>query len=97
MGFRFGRRKKLLPGLSASVGKRGLGIRIGGRGAGLSLGPSGKRVSASLPRTGVSYTHKIGGKKASKSGAQPTTGEIMFAVLLLAIVGCGVWAFVLSN
>ena len=98
MGFRFGRRKKLFPGLTASIGKRGLGIRIGGRGAGFSLGPSGKRASASIAGTGLSYSQKIGGKKASKgAGQEPTVREYILAVALLVFVGWGVWAFWLNN
>ncbi len=56
MGFRFQKRKSILPGVRLNVGKRGLsGVRFGGRRAGITLGRRGLTASVSLLGTGLSY------------------------------------------
>lgn len=59
MAFRFRKSKKLFPGVTASLGKKGFGVRIGGRNVGMSIGPSGKRVTGSIPGTGLSLSHRF--------------------------------------
>lgn len=61
MAFRFRKSKKLFPGVTASLGKKGFGVRIGGRNVGMSFGPSGKRVTSSIPGTGLSFSQRLGG------------------------------------
>ena len=55
MGWRFQRRKKLLPGITLNVGKRGAGISLGRRGARVSAGPRGLTATLSLLGTGLAY------------------------------------------
>ena len=55
MGWRFQRRKKLLPGVTLNVGKRGAGVSIGPRGAKLSASPRGLTATLSLLGTGLAY------------------------------------------
>jgi hypothetical protein len=56
MGWRYPRRKKLMPGVTLSVGKRGpSGVRVGRRGVGVSLGRRGMQGTISLLGTGLSY------------------------------------------
>jgi hypothetical protein len=56
MGFRFQRRKNLLPGVRLNVGKGGpSGVRFGGRGAGVTVGKRGLTASVSALGTGLSY------------------------------------------
>jgi hypothetical protein len=60
MGFRFQRRKKLLPGLSLNVGKRGGSVSVGRRGAKLNVGRRGVAGTVSLLGTGLSYVKRLG-------------------------------------
>jgi Protein of unknown function (DUF4236) len=56
VGFRFQRRKSILPGVRLNVGKRGpSGVRLGGRGAGVTVGRRGVTATVSLLGTGLSY------------------------------------------
>ncbi len=56
MGWRFQRRKKLLPGMTLNLGKRGASVRVGRRGAGATVGRRGLAATLSLLGTGLSYT-----------------------------------------
>ena len=55
MGWRFQRRKKLAPGVTLNLGKRGAGVSFGRRGARLSVGRRGLTATLSLLGTGLSY------------------------------------------
>jgi hypothetical protein len=60
MGFRFQRRKKLLPGMTLNLGKRGGGVSLGRRGAKLNVGRRGPTGTVSLLGTGLSYVKRLG-------------------------------------
>jgi hypothetical protein len=55
VGWRFQRRRKLLPGLTLNVGKRGVGLSAGRRGARVSMGRRGTTATLSLLGTGLAY------------------------------------------
>jgi uncharacterized protein DUF4236 len=55
MGLRFQRRKKLLPGITLNLSKRGAGVSVGPRGAKASVGPRGLTATLTLLGTGLSY------------------------------------------
>ena len=55
MGWRFQKRKKLLPGVTLNLGKRGPGLSVGRRGARVSAGPRGLGATLTLLGTGLSY------------------------------------------
>lgn len=55
MGWRFQKRRKLLPGVTGTLGKRGASVRLGRRGAGVSVGRRGLTATASLLGTGLAY------------------------------------------
>ena len=55
MGWQFRRRKKILPGVTLNLGKRGVGVSVGPRGAKLSAGPRGLTATVSLLGTGLAY------------------------------------------
>jgi hypothetical protein len=55
MGWRFQRRKKLLPGVTLNVGKRGGGVSVGRRGARVSASGRGLTATLSLIGTGLAY------------------------------------------
>lgn len=56
MGWRFQRRKKVLPGVRVNLGKRGASVRFGPRGAGVTAGRRGLSATLSLIGTGLAYT-----------------------------------------
>ena len=55
MGWQFRRRKKLLPGVTLSLGKRSASLSVGRRGARLTQGTRGTTASLALLGTGLSY------------------------------------------
>jgi uncharacterized protein DUF4236 len=55
MGWRFQRRKKILPGVTFNLGKRGGSVSVGPRGAKLNAGARGLTATASLLGTGLAY------------------------------------------
>jgi uncharacterized protein DUF4236 len=60
MGWRFQRRKKVLPGLTLNLGKRGGSVSVGRRGAKLNVGRRGVTGTVSLLGTGLSYVRRLG-------------------------------------
>jgi len=55
MGWRFQRRRKILPGVTLNVGKRSAGVSVGPRGAKVSAGTRGVGATLSLLGTGLAY------------------------------------------
>jgi hypothetical protein len=55
MGWRFQRRRKILPGVTLNVGKGSGSVSVGPRGARLTAGPRGIGASLSLLGTGLAY------------------------------------------
>ena len=72
MAVRFRKTKKSGP-LRLTVGKKSLGSSLGGKVAGVSFNTkNGPRFRVTVPGTGVTFTHKIGGKKR-KTAANTNT------------------------
>ena len=55
MGWRFQRRKRIAPGVSLNLGKRGGSLSFGRRGARVTAGRAGIGASLSLVGTGLAY------------------------------------------
>jgi hypothetical protein len=55
MGWRFQRRKKLLPGVTLNIGKRSGSVSVGRRGAKVSAGSRGVGATLTLLGTGLAY------------------------------------------
>lgn len=55
MGWRFRKRKKLLPGVTLNLGKRSASISAGPRGAKLNAGSRGVGATLTLLGTGLAY------------------------------------------
>jgi hypothetical protein len=55
MGWRFARRKRILPGVSVGLGKRGPSLSVGPRGAKANVGRRGVGATVSLLGTGLAY------------------------------------------
>ena len=60
MSWRFQRRKKLLPGVTLNVGKRGAGVSVGRRGARVNASRRGLTASLALLGTGLGYLWRGG-------------------------------------
>jgi Protein of unknown function (DUF4236) len=58
VGWRFQRRKRLIPGLTLNLGKRGPSLSAGPRGAKLNVGRRGVQGTVSLLGTGLSYVFR---------------------------------------
>jgi hypothetical protein len=58
MGWRFQRRKRLLPGITLNLGRRGASVSAGPRGAKVNVGRRGAQATVSLIGTGLSYVFK---------------------------------------
>ncbi|WP_420715368.1 DUF4236 domain-containing protein [Myxococcus sp. MISCRS1] len=71
MGFRFGKRIKLLPGVHANLGKKGVSLSIGRRGLTTNVSSRGVKTTLSIPGTGLSYT--TGTSKRGSRRARPAT------------------------
>jgi hypothetical protein len=55
VGWRFQRRKKLFPGLTLNLGKRGAGLSVGRRGTRVSTSRRGLTATVGLVGTGLDY------------------------------------------
>jgi hypothetical protein len=55
MGWRFQRRRRILPGVTLNLGKRGAGLSAGHRGARLSASRGGLTASVGLVGTGLAH------------------------------------------
>ena len=55
VGWRFQRRRKLLPGVTLNLGKRGAGLSVGQRGARVSTSRRGLTATVGLVGTGLAY------------------------------------------
>jgi uncharacterized protein (TIGR03382 family) len=55
MGWRFQRRKKVLPGITVNLGKRSASLSAGRRGARVSAGTRGVGATLTLLGTGLAY------------------------------------------
>jgi hypothetical protein len=58
MSWRFQRRKRLLPGVTLNLGKRGPSLSAGPRGARATVGRRGLTATVSLLGTGLAYMWK---------------------------------------
>ncbi len=75
MGFRFYKSFKIAKGLKLNISKSGPSLTIGKRGLTFNLSKRGTYMTASLPKTGLSYRTKIGGKKKSSTNTNQTLTE----------------------
>ena len=58
MGWRFRKRKRLAPGVTLNVGKRGGSFSLGRRGGTVNVGRRGAQATVSLLGTGLSYVFR---------------------------------------
>jgi hypothetical protein len=85
MGFRFYRRKRLLPGVTLNLSRSGPSISLGVRGAKVTVGPKGNRATVGLPGTGLFYTEH------TKSSFPPQPEQknrhlVLFLIIVLFLI-----------
>lgn len=77
MGIRFRKSISLAPGVKLNVGKKSTGISIGGKYGGVSANSrTGARARISAPKTGISYSTKIGSSSSRKSKSYDNIPEL---------------------
>jgi hypothetical protein len=86
MGFRFRRRVSILPGVRLNFSRSGISTSIGTRGLWATYGKRGRRLTASIPGSGISYTTTSN----APSGAPARRGASWLLWLLLALA-IGAW------
>ncbi|MGD0183763.1 MAG: DUF4236 domain-containing protein [Roseiarcus sp.] len=59
MGFRFYRRVRIIPGLRANISRSGISLSLGHKGLWYTVGSHGRRVTLSLPGSGLSWTQRL--------------------------------------
>ena len=63
MGWRYQKRKQILPGVRLNINKRSLGLSFGRRGARLAVGRRGVQATGTLLGTGLSYARRLGWRR----------------------------------
>lgn len=107
MGLRFRKTFSILPGVKLNIGKKSASVRVGMRGLGFTAGTAGQTVTASLPGSGFSVSHKLKGRAAPARGAAPALdrsaqpaerGRRPWVVLAVVYVVAGlIWWTILHN
>jgi hypothetical protein len=82
MGFGFRKSFKVAPGVRINTGKRGASVSLGGKGLTTNISKRGTRVTASIPKTGLSYTTTSGAKSKAKAAAPKRRSEPIQSVEL---------------
>lgn len=106
MAFRFRKSLRIAPGVRLNLSAKSASVRVGPKGLGYTVSTTGKkRLSASIPGTGLSYSKEVSSKPqltpsasslpAASQSDPPSKGVIV--VLLLAIGAGLVWCSVPSN
>ena len=55
MGWRFQKRRRVLPGVTLNLSRRGAGVSVGRKGAKVSAGPRGLTATLTVVGTGLAY------------------------------------------
>lgn len=104
MGWRFRRRKKILPGVTLNMTDKSVGVTVGGKAGRVTANSSGRvTVGQSLPGTGLYRSQVVsnGGRPGSLPGQRAKRGGcgrwLLYGVIGLAVLmGCGVLASVMA-
>ncbi|RWP69257.1 MAG: DUF4236 domain-containing protein [Mesorhizobium sp.] len=104
MAFRFRKSVRIAPGVRINLSAKSASVRVGPKGLGYTIGTTGKkRLSASIPGTGLSYSKGVSSKRQSAPGAHLDASQTKpsskgpIALLLLAIGAGLVWWGAPSN
>lgn len=84
MGFRFYRRKQILPGITLNLSRSGPSISLGVRGAKVTVGPKGNRATVGLPGTGLFYTEHS--KSSNQPQPQQKNSHLVLFFIILAVL-----------
>jgi hypothetical protein len=94
MGLRFRKTFSILPGVKLNIGKKSASVRVGVKGLGFTAGTAGQTVTASLPGSGFSVSHKLKGRRAAPAWAeaQPAERRRPWVALVAVYVAAGlIW------
>lgn len=106
MAFRFRKSVRIAPGVRINLSAKSAGVRVGPKGLGYTISTTGKkRLSASIPGTGLSYSKGVSSKRQSAPSAPSQldasqtkpSSKGLIALLLLAIGAGLVWCGAPSN
>ncbi|MER9050229.1 DUF4236 domain-containing protein [Mesorhizobium sp. M0923] len=106
MAFRFRKSIKIAPGVRINLSAKSASVRVGPKGVGYTVSTTGKkRLSATIPGTGLSYSKGVSSKRQSVPSAPSQLGTSQTKssskgpiALLLLSVGAGlVWCSAPSN
>ena len=73
MGFRFHRRLTILPGVHLNLSKSGISLSVGGAPLTVNFGRGIRRLTASLPGTGLSWSGRVGETKGRRERSRGHT------------------------
>jgi uncharacterized protein DUF4236 len=90
MGLRFRRYVRILPRVRLNVGLKSVSVSLGGRGFHYTMGAKGRRVTAGIPGTGLSWTEYTPQKTWRVSVA--TKRAVIITFLILATTAFAIWA-----
>jgi Protein of unknown function (DUF4236) len=93
MGLRFRKTFSILPGVKLNIGKKSASVRVGVKGLGFTAGTAGQTVSASLPGSGFSVSHKLKGRSAPARADAPAAkrGRPWVALVVVYVVAGLIW------
>jgi hypothetical protein len=70
MGWRFRKSFKVMPGVRLNVSRRGLSATLGASPFSVGIGSAGAFANVTLPGTGISYRHRLGGSADIPPGSE---------------------------
>jgi hypothetical protein len=100
MALRFRKTFSLIPGIKLNIGKRSASVRVGVKGFGFTTGTAGQTVSASVPGTGLSVSHRFKSDARAAAVAAPAMRSRRPWLLLLVVytvAGLIWWAILLPK
>ena len=89
MGLRFRRSVRVLPGVRLNVGLKSASVSFGRRGFHYTMGTQGRRVTAGIPGTGLSWTEYASHK--SRPWSVPSKRAVIVTFMILAITAFAIW------
>ena len=90
MGLRFRRSFRVLPAVRLNIGLKSTSISVGRRGLLYTIGTKGRRVTAGIPGTGLSWT-ECTPHKSRPAQATLRRWLIVILIIILAITMFAIW------
>jgi hypothetical protein len=100
MGQRFRKTFSLIPGIKLNIGKKSASLRFGVKGFGYTTSTVGQTVSAAVPGSGLSVSHRFKlGPRAAAVAAPVIQSRRPWLLLVIVYVVAGLiwWAILLPR